>query len=578
MAGKSLSDVLTKETLASLAYGESFGRGRRYFEQGRVKALKESDGVITARVRGSRWYTVELRAEPVGLRGRCSCPVGEDGLFCKHCVATGLAWITSEELSKSPESVSASPEAVRAYLGGLSREKLVELVMAQAQTDERLRQQLVLAVARTRPEGPDVQAIRLAIDDATRSGEAWSEQRDANRIEKLNAVLDTLDELLKTGSAQAVAELAAFGLERADSIAGKMYRPGAEVEQVVSRFVSQHVRACAESGQDPEKLARWLFEFELSSDNATHDGVYARYVGLLGENGLAAYRRLAVAEWRARAVKPGQPRLAGTYRVREIARHAALLTVDPRLMVEVGKHDTGVMWAYLSAAQECTDMGQPDKAVAWAEAGLSSSAAGTAYELHELLADEYVRRGALTEALNHAWAAFTERPRVESYLRLRDAARKAKQAAVWREEALEYLRERSVRGRKTGVAEIEAEERKACASLIVEIQLKEKNVDAAWREASAGDCDTKVWMKLAKAREAGHPADAIRVYQQSAERAIQVGTSHAYEEAVKYLRRAREVATRLGYPEKFLEYLSGLRERYKRKKKLLWLLDREFGS
>jgi uncharacterized Zn finger protein len=53
VAEKTLADVLSKEALGKVAYGESYGRGKRYFEQGRVKTLKESDGVVTARVRGS---------------------------------------------------------------------------------------------------------------------------------------------------------------------------------------------------------------------------------------------------------------------------------------------------------------------------------------------------------------------------------------------------------------------------------------------------------------------------------------------------------------------------------------------
>lgn len=578
MADKTLADVLTKETLAGIATGASFGRGKRYFEQGRVKTLKESDGAITARVRGSRWYTVELRAEPVGLRGRCSCPVGQDGLFCKHCVATGLAWLVQQALADRPQSVSASPEAVRAYLGNLSREELAEMVMAQAQVDVRLRQRLVLAVAKSRPGGPDVDTIRLAIDDATRSGEAWSEHRNEDRIVKLNAVLDTLHELLKVGHAGAVAELAAFGLERVDSVAGRMYRPGAEMQQVVSRFISLHVEACRESGQDPEKLARWLFEFELSSDNAINEGIYARYLQLLGEKGLAVYKELAVKESLAPTGPRHKPQAHAPVRLRQIRRHAALVTVDPALMAEVGNQDMTNRWGYYFAARECMDMGQSDMAVAWAEAGLVSTAVGVSTELHELLAAEYVRRGQLTEALNHAWALLTERPRIESYLRLREVAGKAKQAAVWREEALEYLRERSVRSRKAGATGEGALERRACESLVVEILLKEKRVDAAWREAGAGDLDAKVWLKLARARESGHPADAIRIYQQSAERAIQVGTSQSYEEAIKYLRRVKEVATRLGYPEKFREYLADLRERYKRRKKLTWLLAMEFGT
>jgi hypothetical protein len=46
---------------------------------------------------------------------------------------------------------------------------------------------------------------------------------------------------------------------------------------------------------------------------------------------------------------------------------------------------------------------------------------------------------------------------------------------------------------------------------------------------------------------------------------------------VTWLRRAAEIIMRLGQPKKFREYLAGYRERNKRKKNLLWLLDREFG-
>jgi len=576
VAEKSLADVLTKEALERVAYGQSFERGRRYFEQGRVKALKESDGVVTARVRGSRWYDVELRAEPVGLRGRCSCPVGQDGLFCKHCVATGAAWLVRQALTDTPQSLSASPEAVKGYLTGLAKEKLVDMVMEQAQTDERLRQRLVLATARTRRDGPDVAAIRLAIDDATRSGEAWSDRRDSGRVEKLTAVLDTLHELLKAGHAGAVAELAAFGLERADSVAGRSYYPGAELQQVVGQFVSLHAKACAESHHDPEKLARWLFEFELSSDQATRDGIYARYVGLIGEKGLAVYHRLAVAELRGRAAARGKT--AADYRVREIARHAALLTVNLDLMAEVCRQDMRILWAYLFAARECMDMGQPDKAVAWAEAGLKSSAVGGAAELHELLAEEYARRGQTTEALNHAWALFTERSGIDTYARLRAVAKKAGQPSVFRDEALEYLKERVARAPKPAPGYEFADERLRCGSLIVEILLKEKNVDAAWREAQAGGCHEETWLKLARAREAQHPADAIGVYQRLAEDVVQGADNEAYKAAVRCLRRAEGVIAGLGQSRKFREYLAGFRERHRRKKNLLWLLDREFGE
>ena len=573
MAEKTLADVLSKETLQGLAFGESFSRGKRYVEQGRVKALEESEGVVTARVRGSDWYDVELRLAAGGLRGKCSCPVGSDGLFCKHCVATGIAWLVRQALDAHERTGSGSPEAMRDYLGGLPKEKLVQMVMTQARTDAALKQQLTLAVARSRPAGPDLDAIEAAIVEATRAGEPWSQRRDRHHVEKLEAVLDALKELLAAGDAAAVVRLAALGLERSGDLAGRMYAPGDDLSAVVSRFLSLHLRACEAAKPDPGSLARWLFEFEMSSHNAAHEGVVFHYIDLLKETGLAVYRNLAEAEWRAAKAMPERCPAAKFARLEAVAGHAVLLSVDQALMAEVSPVSLHHPWAYWHAARECLDVKQPDKALAWAELGLKAFPDSPYPGLRELLSDEYVRRGRMTDALNQVWALFTEGPSLENYMRLRALARKAGQAAVWRDEALEYLKERAARAPK----DEPGGERLSCGSLIVEILLKEKNVDAAWSEAQIGGCGDETRLKLARAREAGHPADAIRIYQQFAEQVVQGGGDYEYRAAVRYLHRAADIITRLGQPKKFREYLAGYRERNKRKKNLLWLLAREFG-
>ena len=577
MAEKTLSDVLSKEVLEKTAYGESYRRGRRYFEQGRVKALGESEGVVLARVRGSDWYDVELRVTDGKLEGKCSCPVGSDGLFCKHCVATGLAWLVREALTTDERAGSRSQPAMRDYLTGLSKEKLVDMVMTQAQNDSDLRQRLALAVARSRPTGPDLDAIEAAIVAATRAGEPWSRPRDRDRVRKLDAVLDVLKELLAEKQAAAVVRLAALGLERSSDVAGRMYDPGHDLSAVISQFLSLHLQACAAAKPDSGELARWLFEFELNSLNAAQEGVVFHYIDLLGETGLAVYRNLAEAEWRAAKATRGRYPTAKLARLDAAVHHAALMTVDPALEAELDQIRFSHPWAYWHAARECLDAKQPDKAMAWAELGLKAFPDAPYPGLRELLSDEYARRGRMTDALNQTWALFTEGPSLDSYMRLRALAHKAKQAPVWRDEALEYLKERAARAPKAERGEEPGGERLYCGSLIVEILLKEKNVDAAWSEAQIGGCGDETLLKLARAREARHPADAIRIYQQFAEQVVQGGGNDEYRVAVRYLRRAAEIITRLGQPKKFSEYLAGYRERNKRKKNLLWLLDREFG-
>jgi hypothetical protein len=542
-----LRELLTRQALGEGAHGSAYSFGRRYLQKGGVSDLTAQKNVVSANVRGWDLHQVELWVVDGRLSGRCPCPVGSDGRFCEHIVAVGLAW-----LERRGRGVQVSGYRLQ----GRSR--------AGRMPDQRR------DAAQPRPVKTVPGSIRVAIDDVTSPHRAGLRYQTARQARKLNSVLDTLEQMLAAGNAAAVVEMAAYGLERAGGVRGWRYDPDQGFEQVDSQFLSLHVRACAVAKPDPADLARWLFHFELSSARAAWEGVFIRYVGLLGDKGLAVYRELAAAEWRARP----SPRDEGS-RLQEVVCHAALLTVDPELLSEVARTDFSLPWTYHVTARQCVELGLPDKAVAWAELGVRTFPAAPHPGLRELLADEYARRGRMTEALSQVWAQFTEGLRIEDYRRLRSFAQKAEQAAVWRDEALEYLRERTARSRAAGSAE--QRERWRCGSLLVEILLNEKNVEAAWREAHISGCDGEVWLKLARAREAKHPADAVRIYQQLAEQVVQHAGDFEYRAAVRYLRRAAGIITRLGQPKEFREYLAGYRERNKRKKNLLRLINREFG-
>ena len=92
---------LERGTLHRMAGARSFERGEDYFLNGQVKALTEDEGTITAKVQGTRPYQVELWIEEDDLEYSCTCPVGADGEFCKHCVAVGLAWLENIEQKNS---------------------------------------------------------------------------------------------------------------------------------------------------------------------------------------------------------------------------------------------------------------------------------------------------------------------------------------------------------------------------------------------------------------------------------------------------------------------------------------------
>ena len=87
-----LSTLLDLRNIERLAGARTFGRGKEYFGEGRVQSLAITGNSIIARVGGTDIYEVRLRVDGARLAFECSCPMGDNGVFCKHCVAAALEW------------------------------------------------------------------------------------------------------------------------------------------------------------------------------------------------------------------------------------------------------------------------------------------------------------------------------------------------------------------------------------------------------------------------------------------------------------------------------------------------------
>ncbi|MDR2987598.1 MAG: SWIM zinc finger family protein, partial [Nocardiopsaceae bacterium] len=85
--------AVTEADLRSAAGERSFERGTGYLRA--VSGIEAVGNQVVATVSGSSDYLVVLtmpdKAAGTRLRGECGCPYGQEGFFCKHCVAVGLA-------------------------------------------------------------------------------------------------------------------------------------------------------------------------------------------------------------------------------------------------------------------------------------------------------------------------------------------------------------------------------------------------------------------------------------------------------------------------------------------------------
>lgn len=566
-----------------MAGARSFERGVWYFNGKHVRSIASEGTGIAGKVEGTHVYRVRLWVERHSLDYSCTCPLGEDGECCKHCVALGLAWLNQEASTGAASAASTTSKSkqpsvtmhdVRAYLATQETPALVDLLMQHAEQDESLRRRLLMLAARKTRNGLDVATYRQAIEDAVIPDEfvAYDEMHDYAR--KVDEVIDSIESLLKEGQAASVVELTEHALRMAEKAMQSMDDSDGNMGGILERLQDLHHAACKRAKADPQELAKRLFEWELRGDWDIFSGVADRYADVFGKKGLEVYRQLAEQRW-AHVPRVGSGErdsaLDGErFRITRIMEALARGSGDVDAVIAIKQHDLSSSWAYLQIAEACRQAKKHDLALQWAERGVKAFPQDRDDRLREFLAAEYHRRKRHDEAMALVWADFAAAPQLEEYQNLKNHAGKIKQWPQWREKALRVVRERidrdklNSRGRRWVVPD---------HSPLVEIFLWEKEFESAWNEATAGGCYDSLWRTLAAWREKDHPQDVVPIYWKDVNSALKRMGNQSYREAVRLLRKIHSLMLRIGQEEKFKRELTALRAAHKAKRNFLKLLD-----
>lgn len=582
---KELTTVVTPRLLRRVAGERFFGRGEAYFAEGAVRSLRLDGGGIKAVVQGTRRYRVHLWAEDGDLGHDCTCPVGRDGEFCKHCVAVGLAWHAGGQsddagVTEDAETVFGE-EDLRAYLLGLDNEELVSMLLDQADENGRLHRRLMVRAAQAARGTANLSVWKEALEDALETG-GFVQYREAyDYAAGVEEVIESLEDLLQAGQADSVIQLAEHGLAEVEQSLEYIDDSDGWMGGLLGHLQELHLEACRRTRPDPVDLAERLFEGEMeSSFDAFHQAALI-YADILGAVGLAAYRRLAEAEWaKVPALKPGEDdanRYGRRYRITSIMEAMAQASENFDALVAVKSRDLSSPYAFLKIANLYQDAGDPDLGLDWAERGWRAFSGTRRDErLRAFIADAYQGRGRRDEAMTLIWEAFVEYPSLETYRQLQRHGRRAKQWSGWRDKALAAIRER--------IADKTAEPPghrmwmrgpPRDHSLLVEIFLHEGDSETAWREAETGGCSEGLWLELAKRREKTYPEDSVRIYETRVDALLRNTGDRVYEEAVGTLEKIRTLLVRSGREAAFRSLLIELRATHKRKRNLMKMLDRK---
>jgi uncharacterized Zn finger protein len=571
------SAILTADILLRLAGDVTYLRGLAYANEGRVGELAVQDGVLVAHVRGTETYTVRLDTEKPGLSFDCTCPVGDEVRFCKHCVAVGLAWLMGrgEPLTVTPRTRPAdlSMEQVRAFLERQDADTLRSILLAEADANENLRERLLLRDAGTGADAASLKRLRAAIGRATSIPDFIDYAEAASYAAVLEEMVDAIASFAQANPTAAI-ELVEHAIWQVEDAMQSVDDSDGMVGDVLRRLQEIHFDACVQTRPDPVALARRLFEGEMRSAFDSFYGAVEAYAEVLGEAGLAELRRLAQAEWdRLPALGPGErePRYDGHRRtITRMMEMLASASGDVEERVAVLSRDLSLPHAFLRIAEVYREAGEHERAMEWARRGLDAFPSLANDPLRVFLADAHHERGEHEAAMELVWPVFQDRPFLAAYELLKQHADRCGAWKRWRERALTRLREHAT-PRAAGMIRIPGrapDER----SELVRVFLWEGDAEQAWREAREGGCSADLWLRLARIREADHPGDALAIYRGAVDRILVTTGDRAYTEAVKLLPRVRETMSRVG--EDFSAYLAALRSTYKRRRKLLEMIDR----
>ncbi len=580
---EALSELVTPKLLRRMAGARYFDRGEAYFEAGAVRSLRAYEGGVKAVVQGSRRYRVHLWSEDGELGYACSCPVGHEGDFCKHCVAVGLAWQASGQTAEAgarEEDGSVLGEAdVRAYLSRLDKEELVSLLLEQADEDERLHRRLTLQAARATPGTGPFSAWKEALAEALETDNFVDYREAYDYACGIEEVIEPLEDFLRDGQAAMVIGLAEHGVAELERSLEHVDDSDGWLGGLLGRLQELHLAACRQARPEPAELAERLFEAEMESSFGAFHRAALVYADVLGEAGLAAYRRLAEADWaKVPALSPGEDdpnRYGQRYRITSIMEALAQEDGDLEALVAVKSRDLSMPHDFLEIAKLYQDAGDPDLALDWAERGWRAFPDRRRDErLRAFIADAYQDRGRRDEAMALVWEAFVEYPSLETYRQLEHHGRRAKEWSDWRDKALALIRRR-IAEKTAGLTDrpVWTRSRLQNRSLLVEIFLYESDGEAAWREARAGGCSEGLWLELAKRREKTHPEDAVGIYKAHVARLLRNTGQRVYEEALATLDKIRAILARCGQEAAFQAFVGELRVTQRRKRNLMKMLD-----
>ncbi len=429
---------------------------------------------------------------------------------------------------------------VEQLIAGMTVEELREVVSAAVDRHGDVERQVRLIAARG---AGGLAQLRAEVDRGLRTRRFLDYGESAGWARAAQPIVAELENAVDESPSPALVEL----LQRAVGHVIKVIMHADDSDGLIGDLAREllvlHARACDAGVADPVDLAAWMVRFGFD-DQDFFEVDPVRYASALGDAGLAAYRDAVDARGDG-----------DSFAVRYARERLAILDRDIDALVKLLGGDLTTPHQFIRVAEAMRELGLDDEVLAWARRGIAQTSGWQIAKLYDLACD--VQREEPLEVLVLRRAQHERMPSSSTYRALRTAAEAVDAWPLEQDAARATLQRADVRG-------------------FVDALLSDDELERAWSAAQAAPRDalgSDLWLRLAERRERDRPADALAIYQRVTDEVLEQADRRAYRSGARILQRARAAAQAAGELNAFAEYLTGLRERYRRRPTLIAILD-----
>jgi hypothetical protein len=437
-----------------------------------------------------------------------------------------------------------SEASVSELVAALSSEQLREVVSAAADRHDDVVRAVRLIAARA---GGNLGALREEVDRGLRTRRFLGYRESNEWARAARPILDELHAAVEIAPSRELVEL----LQRAVGHVVKVIHHADDssglIGDLARDLLKLHRQACEARLADPLKLAAWMIRFRFDDQDLFEVDPVA-YAGALGDAGLAAYRK-AVAR---------HANDQDSFAARYARERLAILDGDTDTIVTLLGGDLTGSYQFIRVAEAMAELGRDDEVLDWATRGITETSGWQTKELYDLACSVHAKRSAPLEVLRLRRAQHERMPSLSAYTTLRAAAQLLDAWETERDAARSALRIRDL-----------------CS--YIDALLSDNDIDLAWQAAIAGSADefgADRWLRLAKTREAQHPAEALTAYLRVVDEVLETTDRRAYASAVRILKQARTAAASASDPDAFDQHIAQLREQHRRRPTLIAMLDK----